>query len=174
MKRITQYIIEKYNDYRVKNLDVPYIVNPKKDYIIFKIPEIWSEDNFQIYIQDIYLEQLPASENMSEDFFGKNSKNIYDVVFEYDKYEKSDETNEKDFIDFDTNYDSKIKEDDKFCYVKLTKLRYIIKFDEFDLKDESIEDIDQTLIDIFKRCESSVENEWPLEIVLDEKNIKYK
>lgn len=174
MKSFQQFILEEYNDYRVKNLEVPYIVNPDKDYIVFKIPEIWSEDDFQIYIQDMYLDKMPGGEDYTEDFFGSNAENIFDVVFEYDKYEKSEETDEKDFVDYDTNYDNKIKDDAKFVYVKLEKLRYIIKFDEFDLKDESIDDINQTLIEIFKRCESSKENEWPLEIILDEKNLKYK
>ena len=174
MKTLKEFILEEYNDYRVKNLEVPYIVNPKNDYIIFKIPEVWSEDNFQIYIQDMYLNEMPGGEDHAEDFFGKNAENIFDVVFEYDKYEKSEENNEKDFVDFDTNYDNNIKDDAKFVYVKLEKLRYIIKFDEFDLKDESIEDINNTLIEIFKQCESSKENEWPLEIILDEKNVKYK
>jgi len=174
MKTLKEFILEEYNDYRVKNLEVPYIVNPKNDYIIFKIPEVWSEDNFQIYIQDMYLNEMPGGEDHAEDFFGKNAENIFDVVFEYDKYEKSEENDDDDFVDFDTNYDNNIKDDAKFVYVKLEKLRYIIKFDEFDLKDESIEDINKTLIEIFKQCESSKENEWPLEIILDEKNVKYK
>ena len=174
MKSLQQFILEEYNDYRVKNLEVPYIVNPKNDYIIFKIPEAWSEDNFQIYLQDMYLNDMPGGEDYAEDFFGKNAENIFDVVFEYNKYEKSEDIDKDDYIDFDTNYDNKIKDDAKFVYVKLEKLRYIIKFDEFDLKDESIDDINKTLIEIFKQCESSKENEWPLEIILDEKNVKYK
>ena len=174
MKSLQQFILEEYNDYRVKNLEVPYIVNPKNDYIIFKIPEAWSEDNFQIYLQDMYLNDMPGGEDYAEDFFGKNAENIFDVVFEYNKYEKSEDIDKDDYIDFDTNYDNKIKDDAKFVYVKLEKLRYIIKFDEFDLKDESIDDINKTLIEIFKQCESSKENEWPLEIILDEKNVNYK
>ena len=98
MKTLKEFILEEYNDYRVKNLEVPYIVNPKNDYIVFKIPEVWSEDNFQIYIQDMYLNDMPGGEDHAEDFFGKNAENIFDVVFEYDKYEKSEENIEKDAI----------------------------------------------------------------------------
>ena len=176
MKSLRQFILEEYNEYRVKNLEVPYNINIKnKGIIIFKVPEIYSEDDFQIYIQDLYLKDMPGDDSLASDFFGKNAENIFDVVFEYDKYEKSEEINEKDFIDFDTNYDdNKINKDSKFGYVKLTNFKYIIKFDEFDLKDESIENIHQTLIEIFKTCESSEQNKWPLDITLDEKNIKYK
>ena len=80
MRSLQQFILEKYNDYRVKNLEVPYIVNPKNDYIIFKIPEIWSEDDFLIYLQDRYLNDMPGGEDYAEDFFGKNTDNIFDYV----------------------------------------------------------------------------------------------
>ena len=95
-------------------------------------------------------------------------------TFEYDKYEKSNEE-EKDFIDWNTNYDDKVNSDeDKFAYVKIYGLRYIIKFDNFDLKEENEDQIHDTLVDIFKTCENTKEHDWPLQITLDEKNIKYK
>ena len=81
MKSLQQFILEEYNDYRVKNLEVPYIVNPKNDYIVFKTPEVWSEDDFQIYLQDMYLNDMPGGEDHTEDFFGTNADNIFDVVF---------------------------------------------------------------------------------------------
>lgn len=175
MKSIVQFIKEEYNDYGVKNLEVPYLINEEnKGEIIFKVPEMYSEDDFQIYLQDKYLNDLPGGDDYIEDFFGKNAENIYDIVFEYDKYEKSDEYDKDDFIDFDINYDSKVNDDTKMTYVRLENLRYIIKFDKFELKDESIDNIEETLIEIFKRCETSKENEWPLDITLDEKNLKYK
>jgi len=173
MKSLQNYIFEKYNTYRVKNLEITYNVITKNDYIIFKVPDFYSEDDFQIYIQDMYFKDLPGSEDYSEDFFGKNSVKIFDVLFEYDKYEKSDKE-PNDYIDFDINYDNKISEDTKYNFISIKGLKYIIKFDEFDVKDENVEDIENTLIDIFKRCENSQENDWPLEIKLDEKNIKYK
>lgn len=173
MKSLRNFIFEKYETYRVKNLEVPFNINIDNDYITFKVPEIYSEDDFQIYLQDMYLKDLPGSEDNAQDFFGDNSESIFDVVFEYDKYEKSNEE-EKDFIDWNTNYDSKVKSDDEFAYVKIFGMKYIIKFDNFDLKEENQDQINDTLIDIFKTCENTKEHDWPLKLTLDEKNIKYK
>lgn len=174
MKSLQRFICEEFDTYRVKNLEVPFNVVTKNDYIIFKVPEVYSEDDFQIYLQDMYLKDLPGSEDHAQDFFGNNSENIFDVVFEYDKYEKSSDS-EDDFIDWDTNYDDKVNSDeDNFAYVKVFGLRYIIKFENFDLKEESQDDIYDTLVKIFKTCENSKEHDWSLQIELDEKNIKYK
>lgn len=173
MKSLRNFIFEEYETYRVKNLEVPFNVNIDNDYITFKMPEIYSEDDFQIYLQDMYLKDLPGSEDHAQDFFGDNSESIFDVVFEYDKYEKSNEE-EKDFIDWNTNYDSKVKSDDEFAYVKIFGLKYIIKFDNFDLKEENQDQIHDTLVDIFKTCENTKEHDWPLKLTLDEKNIKYQ
>ena len=174
MRSLQNFIFEEYNTYRVKNLEVPFNVNSDSDYITFKVPEVYSEDDFQIYLQDMYIKDLPGSEDHAQDFFANNAESIFDTLFEYDKYEKSNEE-EKDFIDWNSNYDDKVNSDeDKFAYVKIYGLRYIIKFDNFDLKEESEDQIHDTLVDIFKTCENTKEHDWPLQITLDEKNIKYK
>ena len=175
MKNLKDFILEEFETFRVKQLEVPYNVRYNdNDYIIFKVPDIYSEDDFQIYIQDLYLKDLPGSEDFTEDFFGKNAQNIYDVLFEYEKYEKGNEFEDEDFIDFDKKYDNKINEETNFTYVKVENLKYIIKFEEFDLKEESVEDIKEALIKIFKACETNDGNKWPLDIILDEDNIEYK
>ena len=175
MKSLQKFILEEFNTFKVKQLEVPYNVKYNdNDFIIFKIPDIYSEDDFQIYIQDLYLKELPGSEDFANDFFGKNALNIYDVIFEYEKYEKSENTNSDDYIDFDENYDTKIDKDTEFAYVKLTNLKYIIKFDEFEIKEESLEDIKEGIIKIFEACETSEEHKWPLDIKLDKENIEYK
>jgi len=177
MKSLKNFIFEKLETYQLIDLEVSYNVIPEnnKDYIIFKVPEIYSEDDFLIYIQDKYLEDLPGSETNSKNIFGKNYQNIYDVLFEYDKYIKKGE-NSEDYIDFDTNYDDKVKNDEnvKFAYIKLVNLRYIIRFDKFEINSENQDDIKEDLITIFKNCESNDKNEWSLNIKLDEENIKYQ
>ena len=76
MKSLNQFILEKFETYRVKNLEVPFNVNSDNNYIIFKVPEVYSEDDFQIYLQDMYLKDLPGSEDNAQDFFSNNSENI--------------------------------------------------------------------------------------------------
>jgi len=177
MKSFKHYILEELDTYRVKDLVVPYkvISDTNKDYLIFKVPDIYSEDDFQIYLQDLYLKDLPGDESHIGDFFGKNISNLFDVLFEYEKYIKSYQ-NPGHFIDFDINYDDKVKDnkDIEFAYVKLIKLRYILKFDEFDLNSENLDNIQNDLITIFKNCESNDKNKWGLTIKLDEENIEYK
>jgi len=174
MKSLRNFIFEEFETYRVKNLEVPFNVNSDNDYITFKVPEIYSEDDFQIYLQDMYLKDLPGSEDNAQDFFGNNSESIFDTLFEYDKYEKSN-NKESDYIDWNQNYDNKVNSDNnKFAYVKVFGLKYIIKFDNFDIKEETEDQVHDTLVDIFKTCENTDEHNWSLKIKLDEKNIKYK
>ena len=66
MKSFKQYILEEFNEYKLTDLTVKYICMPNQEYIKFHIPESYSEDNFLIYIQDKYLNDLPASNNTME------------------------------------------------------------------------------------------------------------
>jgi len=172
MKTLQQFILEEYEDYRVTSLEVPYKIG-NENRVSFEVPETYSEDDFQIYLQDMYLTELPGDASNMEEFFGANAEKIYDTVFEYNKYEKSEEQ-PQDYIEFDKSKDDKVKEDDKLVFVTVEGLRYIIKFDEFNLKEEESKDIKNTIIEIFKRCESSETNKYPIKISLDTENIKYK
>lgn len=175
MKTLNQFISEQLTTYRVVDLEIVYLCKPDEKYITFEVPEAYTEDNFTLYLQDKYLNDLPGNTNNSKELFKKNSAKIYDALFEYDKYEKSDKSDEE-YIEFDVNLDSNFHkdEDEKFSYIKVYGLRYILKFESFDLNVESVDDIKDTLIDIFKAYESNDGNEYPIEISLDEENIKYK
>lgn len=174
MKSLLQYITEELKTYRVTNLEVPFICMPDQEYIKFHVPETYSEDDFQIYLQDMYLNDLPASDDKMEEFFGKNANNIYDVLFEYETYEKGVEGG--DCVEWDNNLDNKHNPDNKneeFIYIQIKGLKYIIKFDKFDMKIEYESEVKSTLEQIFTNCETNVNNKWPLELKLDMKNIKY-
>ena len=170
MKTLQQAIREAYEEYKVFDLEVPYKVS--KETLSFEVPETYSEDDFMIYLQDMYIEYLPGNGSNSEEFFGKNSENLFDALFEYEKYEKTDSKTD-DFIEFDKSKDSKTQEY-KSTYITVKNLKYIIKFDEFELKQEEYKDIKSTLVQIFKRCESSETNNYPISIKLDEYHIKYR
>ena len=58
-------------------------------------------------------------------------------------------------------------------YVQIKGLQYVINFDKFDLKDENESDIDNTIKKIFTAVETH-NDDFPLVLKLDEKNIKYK
>jgi hypothetical protein len=176
MKSLVQYINESFETFKVKDLVVKYNCRPNDEFIQFYIPESYSEDNFMIYLGDLFFNELPASDKFSEDEFGKNASKIYDVYFEYDRYEKGVEST-GDFIDWrkdlDTNHDNN-DENEEFNFVQVKGLRYVISFDEFELKDEDSSDIDEALSLIFNATNANDNNKYPLEITFDEKNISYK
>lgn len=171
MRTLVQYIKEDFNIYKLTDVEVQYLCQPKQEYIKFHLPETYSEDDFLVYIQDMYFTELPGDAQKAEKYFGTNASNIYDVLFEYDKYEKG--VDEGDCVEWDPNIDNKHNpNDEKFIYVQVLGLRYVIKFDNFELKANTITQIPETLADVFKAVEAD-NSKLPLQLQLDEKNIKY-
>ncbi len=170
MKSLSEYITEQYKDFRIVDLEVKYLCMPNQTYIKFHLPESYSEDDFIMYIQDLYFDKLPGFDRNAEKYFGKNASKIYDVLFEYDRYEKG--VSSGDCVEWNQNIDNSHNiEDEKFNYVQVSGLRYVIKFDEFDLKEEYSTDIYNTLVELFTIPTNN--KELPLILKLDEKNITY-
>lgn len=176
MKSLIQYITESFEEFKVKDLVVKYKCFPEDEYIQFYVPDTYSEDDFIIYLGDKYFNELPASDKFAEDYFGKNENNIYDVYFEYERYEKGVES-KGDFIDWDKdidkNHDTE-NEDEQFTFIQVKGLKYVIAFDEFIMKDEDSSNVDETLTKIFSAVNSNDNNKFPLNITFDDKNIEYK
>lgn len=172
MKGITQFILEAVDVYRLNSVEATYNVQP--DEIIIQAPETFQESDIQQYMDDMWLNQLPSSQDYSEKFFGKNNDNISDVHFEYDTFEHID-IEPREYIEWDSKYDVKKSGDDiKLDYFKIKNLRYIIDFDRFDLVDVDDDNVEEKLIDIFRASESSKENEYPIEIQFDEDSLEYR
>lgn len=174
MKSIVQFINESFETFRIKDLKVKYICNPEQEYTQFYLPELYSEDDFIIYLGDMFFEKLPSSDKFNEKHFGKNAEKIYDVYFEYERYEKGVES-KGNFIDWDNNIDTRYNTDkDEFVFVQVQGLKFVICFDEFDLKDEDSTNIEETLNTIFSAANANENNKYPLNIKFDKKNIEYK
>jgi len=172
MKQLKIYIYEAVEQFRVNDLEVIYIVEPEE--IILQAPETFQESDIQQYIDDLWINSLPSSQNNSEKFFGKNNSNIIDAYFEYDTFEHMD-VEPKDYIEWDSKYDTKNTNDEiKLDYFRIKNLKYIITFDRFDLVDVKEDEIDEKIKDIFRASESNDANEYPIEIKFDEDNIKYR
>ena len=172
MKGITQFILEAVDVYRLNSVEATYNVQPEE--IILQAPETFQESDIQQYIDDMWLNQLPSSQDYSEKFFGKNNDNISDVHFEYDTFEHID-IEPRDYIEWDQKYDVKKTGDDvKLDYFKIKNLKYIIDFDRFDMVDVDDGNVEEKLIDIFRVAESSKENEYPIEIQFDEDSLEYR
>lgn len=172
MKGITQFILEAVDIYRLNSVEATYNVQPEE--IILQAPETFQESDIQQYMDDMWLNQLPSSQDYSEKFFGKNNDSISDVHFEYDTFEHID-IEPREYIEWDPKYDVKKSGDDiKLDYFKIKNLRYIIDFDRFDLVDVDDDNVEEKLIDIFRASESSKENEYPIEIQFDEDSLEYR
>jgi len=172
MKRLRNYIVESVENYRLNSVIATYNVQPEE--IILQAPETFQESDIQQYIDDMWLNALPSGQDYSEKFFGKNFENINDVHFEYDTFEHID-VEPKDYIEWNSKYDvKKTKDDVKLDYFKIKNLKYIIEFDRFDMVGVTDDNVEEQLIKIFKATESNDENEYPIEIVFDEKNIEYR
>lgn len=184
MKRLTDYIKEENEQsaldiYKIYNLVAKYNCHPTKltesDIIIFEAPDNWNEDDIQQYLQDRFFSYLPGNEKFSDNFFGVNKDNIFDIYFEYEKFEHIDKIGNNIDIKFSSEY-SRTKNDseDLGCF-KLTNLKYVIKFEEFDLT--NIDDdynAKEEIIKIFKNAESNSLNNYPLYIKFDAYHIEYQ
>lgn len=167
---IKKIITEEYKEFRVNEIIATY--NAKDTHLCIEAPAEFNESDIQQYINDLWLEKLPSGPNYSEKFFGKNNDNIYDVYFDYNAFEHLSSKPSDSYIEFDSNISPReITDKDKLDYFILNDLKYIIKFDRFDLKDVTEDTLKNTLIKIFKSAESNSYNKWPIDIVFNEKKL---
>ena len=172
MKYIVQFIKEAVEAYRLNEVEVTYNVQPEE--IILQAPETFQESDIQQYMDDMWLNQLPSSQDYSEQFFGKNNDSISDAHFEYDTFEHID-VEPKEYIEWNSKYDvKKTKDDVKLDYFKIKNLKYMIEFDRFDMVDVTDDNVEEKLKEIFRTAESNKENEYPIEIQFDEDNLEYR
>lgn len=179
MKDIRNYILEhKINEaveaYRLNEVEATYLVQPEE--IILQAPETYQESDIQQYMDDMWLNSLPSSQDYSEKFFGKNNDSISDVHFEYDTFEHID-IEPKDYIEWDSKFDLKKTNDEevKLDYFKIKNLKYIITFDRFDMVDVTDDNVEEKLLDIFRAAESNdVNKDYPIEIKFDEDSLEYR
>lgn len=172
MKSIVKFIKESVDNYRLTKVVAEYLVQPEE--LIFQAPETYSESDIQIYIEDKYLEELPAGQSFANKFFGNNSNSIIDAHFEYDTFTHLD-VEPKDYIEWEAKYDSKnVSDDTKLDYYKINNIKYIIEFDNFDMEYTSDNNVKENLINILKAAESNNDNEWPIEIQFNEDSLEFR
>lgn len=173
MKNITRFIREAYDSNSISNVKVVFDIKPEEFYI--NVPETYSESDIQIYLGDRLLPELPADNDKYSKLFGKNKDKINDVYFEYDKFEHIQESSEKYedklSLEWDAYYDDKAK-DATLDIFKITKLHYIILFDEFEILDDS-DDVKETINGIFTAMNSNDANEYPVEIEYNEDLLEF-
>ena len=172
MKSLNRYILEAVDIYRLTEVVAKYFVSP--DEIIIQAPETYSESDIQIYMDDLWLDDLPSNEKYSKKFFGVNSDSISDVYFEYDTFEHID-IEPHDYIKWDSKYDTKnVSDDVKLEYFRIKNLKYIITFDRFDLTETNDDNVEEHLVKIFEVTSSNENNKYPIEIEFDKDSLSYR
>ena len=176
---INRKIDEAYEKIVLNEVDAKFDVHP--DVLYIEAPDHWNESDLQTYMNDMWLNKLPSGQDYSEKLFGPNFENIYDIYFEYNKYEHLDKNDvivdtikPECFIKWDDYY--KKGSTETIGYYRITELKYVIKFDRFELLDSKTDDysIRNTLEKIFENCNSSSINKYPIEIEFDKKTLKFE
>ena len=165
MKHILDYIIESIDSddideiIKVKNLRVTYSTNKTT---VVEVPNSYSENDMQIYLDDTLLDKLPCATDESKEALGDNYDEIGDAYFTYSKFTASDEKPSNVTINFDNHYDSNAAKEK--MYYSLDELKYIVEFSEFNLKNIEESKIKEEIESIFASFESNSENKYPIEI----------
>ena len=174
MKSLKSFLNESLDATTIKNVKIVY--KAKKDRLSFTVPETYSENDFQIYLQDRFGDEMPSGEDFRDRFFGKNAQNIDDAYFEYSTFTKTSQDSYKNSIDieWDSQYDEN-KKDSKMSVIEIRNLIFTILFDEFELMSSNNGDDADFLIEkICKASESSDLNKYPIDILYDRSRTKYE
>ena len=172
MKALKTFINEANENIRLNSVEIKYDCSPSPYYIA--APESYQESDVQQYMNDKLLNELPSSQNYVDIFFGANADNIYDAYFEYTDFSRTESSSEYIDLPWDSHYAIKAEnENDKLNVFKVTDLKYIIKFDRFDLVNVARYDIQKTLNTVFDTTISNEVNVYPITLSLDNENIKF-
>lgn len=161
---------EKTNEVVFRNLRVTY--NCPAQYYI-EAPESYGESDLQIYIDDKFLMQLPASEENREKFFGSQADKIEDAHFEYDSIDIAMGKNQKADLPWDASYDDNEDKGELQIYM-IKNLKYVIEFESFSVEAEDEKEAKEILDTIFNSTESNNENNYDITISLNTDDIEFE
>lgn len=167
MKNLQQYICEALDSVILRDLTVKYDC---PDEVFVQVPEKMSESDIQIYLDDTLLEKLPAEAN--QDAFGKNTKQITDAYFEYEKMEAANGTSQKADVLWDDHYNPAMN-GVNMQVIRISGLKYIIVFDKFELNDVEDSEVKETIYNLFNGLIED-DKDIPFDISLNEDNIEWK
>ena len=173
MRGIKEFIFERFDLKHLENVKIIYDVFPEVIYV--EAPVNYSESDIQIYINDVAGNNMPSSYSNSSRLFGKNAQYIDDAYFEYEKFEHVYDkslSDDKINIKWDKQYDEQRTEKQLDIY-KITKLKYVILFSDFEIYCENDDQIRETISKIFKATDSDKVNYFEMSIKYNEEESSY-
>lgn len=175
MKSLTQYLFEaSSSDITLSELKAIWNAT---FVVAFQIPNDYSDDEFTQYLSDMLLEDMPTGGNYAKKFFGVNSDNIIDVVFQYTK-SKDQENIPNDsrikLIEFDNSKDDNFSGDNSDLQWRIIDdLQLVATFDDFIVNHTSSENLEQDLYQIFKVTNSSSINKYPIDLEIKDDGLEF-
>ena len=167
MKDLADFIFEAMGNKVLKDLTVKY---DGPDELFVQVPEKMGESDIQIYLDDTLLPKLPAEAKQKD--FGKNTKQITDTYFEYEKMEAANGTSQKADIEWDDHYDQSMN-GVNMQVMKISGLKYVIVFDKFELEDIEDDEVKDTVYNLFNGLIED-KDDIPFDLVLNADNITWK
>lgn len=171
MKRISKYLLEALGDSEdqtvIQNLEVKW--NGPNE-LLLQVPEAYSESDTQIYMDDIFLKDMPIEQ--SEEALGKNFKELTDEYFEYESMDMTQGTMQKADILWDDHYDQSMN-GTNMVVVRIRGLKYCVTFNQFTVEKSMSDDEDMRdlLFNLFDGI--GTENKTEIELVLNKENITW-
>lgn len=173
MRGLREFIFERFDLKKLENVKVSYDVLPEVIYL--EAPDNYSESDIQIYLNDVAAKNMPTSQSNASRLFGKNAKNIDDAYFEYEKFEHitdSDTSKYEITIEWDKQYDQS-KTDKTMNLYKITNLKYIVLFSDFEIYCELDDQIPETMEKIFRATDSDKVNDYKMSIKYNKELTEY-
>ena len=166
MKSLLSYIKEELNQYTIPELKVTWSA-PDKVYV--QVPSNMDDDAITQYMNDVLTEQTPIGTQYAKKLFNKQTDNINDATWQFDKCEDAQSS---DVIYVAYNADNKPNND--LVIKEIDGLKLTATFVDFVVANvKDIDSIDNVLWTIFKNTQSSYTNKWIVELTLDKDDITY-
>lgn len=154
------------------------------DVIVMDAPGIWNESDIQQYLDDRFLNFMPGSsvtddedeKSLAQVHFGVNADSIYDVYFTYEKFEHLSQAVSNSDMKYDPAYarGATAKGDVKLECFKITGLKYVLKFNRFDMQDTDDSTVKDNIYKIFMAAASNDVNRYPLYVTMPDGGVEYE
>lgn len=158
------------NETIINDLEVTYTTKSGSLYI--QVPENYTEDNIQLYLDNISSTDMPGNDEDGPELFGQeNYEQLIDVYFSYDRLTIPEDATIKPDVEWDKRYDNKQDPNAKLTLYSIDNIQYILRFEKF-IVDTMNKNLDNILKDLFKNSESNSIHPWLFEIHVE--NINYR
>lgn len=170
IKRITE--ASEPEDPSITTLTDLVVVYNAESPILIELPEGYSENDMQIYMDDKYLDDMPANYEKIEKLIGVAKDEISDSYFQYDKFSEYLGPNIPE-LKWDPHYDTTVDNDARLVKYQITGLKYIMTIAEFKMVDVDASNVKKQFDEIMALTDWGEINKYPIKINYNAKETTY-